>query len=115
MHVGVDLNFRSAPHRTHREMVHRSDLLHGQELTGRPLAWVDGLAVDPARCVGVPLHLHVLTQLLGANGTTVVQQLAHPAEESVLPSSAVEWCASWCQRSDQTLSASVGDGRPPRR
>ena len=33
----------------------------------------------------------------------------------MLPSSAVEWCASWCQMSDQIASDSVGDGYPPSR
>ncbi len=34
---------------------------------------------------------------------------------AVLPSSAVEWCASWCQMSAQIDSASFGLGSPPNR
>jgi len=77
------------PDRSQSHPVDVSDLGHRQEIAVCPCPRFERLPVDPPSSVGVPLDLHVLLELLAADGDTVGEESLHLAQDE---SVALERC-----------------------
>jgi hypothetical protein len=64
----------------HRELVNLAEVSDGERGLAGPLTGLDSLAIDPICGVAVPLHLHVLTQLLVTHGPAFFQELLNLVE-----------------------------------
>ena len=92
-----------------------TNVLHGDVALRVVAGRLNAFPVDPISRVGVALDLHIFAELLAPTARPSLSSCSTSRMTRVLPSSAVEWCASAVQMSFQIPAASIGLGSPPSR
>jgi hypothetical protein len=79
--VGAGVRVRAhLPHCGHREVMHVANLGDGHEVLPPPVTGLDCLAVHPASGLAIAQDLEVVAQILGTDGSALVQQYRYFAQ-----------------------------------